>query len=68
MYGIGLGTSCYCQAYREAFARGEPGVPGVGEEVLGVKVVAVEGKKPARKGRKKAKPEGEQLGLGMDQP
>lgn len=39
MCGIGLETSCYCQAYRDGISRGEPGVPGVSEEVLQVKVL-----------------------------
>lgn len=64
MCGIGLGTTCYCQAYRDGVARGEPGAPGVGAEVLGVKVVAAEGK-PSRRGRKRkvGDVEVEQLGL-----
>ncbi len=37
--GIGLSATCFCQAYREAFARGEAGVSGVDEEAQGVKVV-----------------------------
>jgi len=39
MCGMPAGTRCYCQGYRDAAAAGEPGVPGVGEESLGVKVV-----------------------------
>jgi hypothetical protein len=65
MCGIGLGTACYCQAYRDGVARGEPGVPGVGEEALGVKVLPVEGKRPGRGKRKAAGDEAEQLRLGL---
>jgi hypothetical protein len=61
MCGIGLGTTCYCQAYRDSITRGEPGVPGVGAKVLGVKVLASEGKRSWRKSRS----EGEQLGLDL---
>jgi len=62
--GIPLGTACYCQAYREGFTRREPGVPGVGEEVLGVKVLEVEEDKPATKrGRKKDENGGGQIPL-----
>lgn len=62
--GIRLGTACYCQAYRGGIARSEPGVPGVGAEVLGVKVVAVEGK-GSKQGRRKAKTEAEQMTLDL---
>jgi len=62
MCGISLDTPCYCQAYRDGVARGEPGVPGVGAEVLGVKVLAAEGKR-SRRGRRKAKDEVEQMRL-----
>jgi hypothetical protein len=41
MCGIGLDTPCYCQAYRDGVARGEPGAPGVGEAALQVKALAV---------------------------
>lgn len=51
MCGMGLGTACYCRAYRDSFARGEPGVPGVDAEVLGVKVME-EGRE-SKRGRKK---------------
>ena len=64
MCGISLGTMCYCQAYRDGIARGEPGVPGVGEDVLGVKVVASEGKRP-RQGRQ-AKGQAEQLPMDLE--
>ena len=40
--GIPLGMPCYCQAYRDGVAPGGPGVPGVGEGVLGAKVVTAE--------------------------
>jgi len=60
--GIGLGTSCYCQAYRDGVARGEPGVPGVGDDVLGVKPLAVARRQPGRR-RKKDGTEGQQLTL-----
>jgi hypothetical protein len=62
MCGIGLGTTCYCQAYRDGVARGEPGVPGVGEEALGVKVLPAEVKRPGR-GKRKAEGGAEQLKL-----
>jgi hypothetical protein len=65
MCGIGLGTACYCQAYRDGIARGEPGVPGVDAEVLGVKVVAAEGK-PSKRGRKRARGDLEQMRLNLD--
>jgi hypothetical protein len=62
--GIGLSATCFCQAYRDAFARGEAGVPGVGEEALGVKVVVQEDvKRPAGRGRKKKGEMATQLGL-----
>jgi len=51
MCGLPLGTHCYCQAYRDGVARGEPGVPGVGEEVLAVKW-GVEGEKWSQRGSK----------------
>ena len=66
MCGISLESRCYCQAYREAMARGEPGVPGVTEEALGVKVLPV-GEGLQRRGRKR-KDKGEQMGLGLDNP
>ena len=65
MCGIGLGTACYCQAYRDGVVRGEPGVPGVDAEVLGVKALAREGAR-SRRGRKKAAREGEQLTLELE--
>jgi len=65
MCGMGLGTACYCRAYRDSFARGEPGVPGVGAEALGVKVLPSEGKR-SRRGRKKAAREDEQLALELE--
>jgi hypothetical protein len=65
MCGMGLGTSCYCQAYRDGIARGDPGVPGVGAEVLGVKVLPAEGKR-SRRGRKKAEGEAEQMRLDLE--
>ena len=54
----------FLQAGRDGVARGKPGVPGVRAEVLGVKVVAVEGK-GSRRGRKKkaGDVEAEQLAL-----
>ena len=64
MCGMGLGTSCYCQAYRDGIARGDPGVPGVGAEALGVKVLPVEGKRP-RRGRKKTGDEAKQMRLDL---
>jgi hypothetical protein len=64
MCGIGLGTSCYCQAYRDGIARGDPGVPGVGAEALGVKVLPVEGKRP-RRGLKKTGDEAKQMRLDL---
>ena len=64
MCGMGLGTACYCQAYRDGIARGDPGVPDVDAEVLGVKVLPVEGKRP-RRGRKKSGDEAEQMRLDL---
>ncbi len=64
MCGIGLSTACYCQAYRDGIARGDPGVPGVGAEVLGVEVLPAEGKRP-RRGQKKVGGEAEQMELGL---
>ena len=64
MCGIGLGTTCYCRAYHDGVARGEPGVPGVGEDVLGVKPVVSRGKQP-RQEWKLAGIEGEQLALNL---
>ena len=65
MCGIGLGTSCYCQAYRDGITRGDPGVPGVDAQVLGVKALPTEGKRP-RRGRKKAGGEAEQMPLDLE--
>lgn len=65
MCGMGLGTSCYCQAYRDGMARGDPGVPGVGAEVLGMSVLPAEGKRP-RRGWKKAEGEAEQMRLDLE--
>jgi hypothetical protein len=65
MCGIGLGTTCYCQAYRDGVARGEPGVPGVGEDALGVKVLPAEGARPGRGKGKAARDEAEQLRLDL---
>lgn len=62
--GMGLGTACYCQAYRDGVARGEPGVPGVGAEALGVKVLPSGGKR-SRRGQKKSGAETEQMQLGL---
>lgn len=61
------GALCYCQAYRDGIAHGEPGVPGVKEDALGVKVVTAAGKRSrrGRKGRKKDRDEVTQLGLGL---
>ncbi len=61
--GISLTTTCYCQPYRDAFARGEAGVPGVGEEALGVKVVLQEedARRPGGRGRKKKGETAEQM-------
>jgi hypothetical protein len=33
--GIGLGPTCYCRAYRDGVARGEPGGPSVGGGRIG---------------------------------
>jgi len=63
--GMELSTRCYCQAYRDGIAHGEPGVPGVKEEALGIKVVTAEGKR-SRRARKKAEgTEAEQMGLDL---
>jgi len=51
MCGITTRTRCFCRAYRDGVAAGEPGVPGVSAEALGVKVV-VEDTPRARRGRK----------------
>ena len=45
MCNIRLDAACYCQAYRDDVARGEPGVPGAGEGILSPKVVTAEGKR-----------------------
>jgi len=64
MCGISLESGCYCQAYREAMVRGEPGVSGVTEEVLGVKVLPVGEGRREQGGKKKGKGEQIELGLG----
>ena len=63
--GIGPDTSCFCQAYREGVARGEPGVPGIGSDVLDVQVVPLEGKRPQRR-RTKEHDSVQQMNLGLD--
>ena len=65
MCGIPLGTSCYCGAYRDGVVRGQPGVPGVAEEVLRVKHVAT-GERRARRGRKGTEEKATQMELGLD--
>ena len=64
MCGISLESGCYCQAYCEAMVRGEPGVSGVTEEVLGVKVLPVGEGRREQGGKKKGKGEQIELGLG----
>jgi hypothetical protein len=67
MCGISLGTPCYCQAYRDAMAQGEPGVPQVDAEVLGVRVVmAEERKKKARQQQGRGTDTPQQLRLDME--
>jgi hypothetical protein len=65
MCGIGLCMTCSCQTYRGGIARSELGVSGVREEVLGVKVLATEGKRPGR-GKRKAGDDAEQLRLDLE--
>lgn len=62
--GISLDTPCYCQAYRDGMAEGRAGVPGVSAEVLEVKVVQSEVKRPGRVSRKKNDSD-QQLDLGI---
>lgn len=62
MCGISLDTPCYCRAYREGIAQGEPGVPGVTPEILAVKVLSSE-KKKGRPGRRKDDNQADQLRL-----
>jgi hypothetical protein len=64
MCDIPLETACYCQAYRDGVSHGEPGVPQVDEEILGVKVVMAEERKSRQEERRK-RSEGEQLELGL---
>jgi len=64
--GIGLDTGCFCQAYREGVTRGEPGVPGIGSDVLDVKMVPSGRKRPQR--RRTAEKNGvQQMDLGLDE-
>jgi len=65
MCDIGLGTACYCRAYQDGVARGEPGVHGVGEEVLGVKHVVLE-ERQSKRGRSEADSNAEQLRLKLE--
>jgi hypothetical protein len=62
MCGISLDTPCYCRAYREGIANGEPGVPGVTPEILAVKVLPTE-KKKGRAGQRKDEVQADQLQL-----
>lgn len=62
MCGISLDTPCYCRAYREGIAQGEPGVPGVTAEILAVKVLSSE-KKKGRTARRKDDNQADQLSL-----
>ena len=62
MCGISLDTPCYCRAYREGIAQGDPGVPGVTPEILAVKVLSSE-KKKGRPGQRKDDNQADQLRL-----
>jgi len=64
MCGISLETDCYCWAYREGIARGEPGVPKVDAEVLGVRVVVAEQKRERRRGKSGRQADQLELDLG----
>lgn len=65
--GISFASPCFCQSYRDGFAHGAPTVPGVGEEALGVKIVAAPEPPPSKRGRKpKAESGPEQLALELE--
>lgn len=64
MCGIGLENRCYCQAYRDAVAHGEPGVPGVDADVLGVEILTSQ-RKRARQDKRAKKSGAEQLALDL---
>jgi len=63
MCGLSLGTPCYCQAYRDGVARGEPGVPGVTTGVLEVRVPLSERKHSRQRRVEKGGVTEEQLAL-----
>lgn len=62
MCGISLDTPCYCRAYREGIAQGDPGVPSVTPEILAVKVLSRE-KKKGHPSRRKDDNQADQLRL-----
>ncbi len=65
MCGLRLGTRCYCQAYVDGVGKGEPGVSGVGQDVLGLRWLETS-ERMTPKGTRSSDRDATQMELGLD--